>query len=363
MKKTTLKQLRDEAQEIYGEYGARFAGKPRATRDISALESIIERLEDVVKRARQLKNGGQNPALSSFLEQALENLETYERERENIADVQAQGPAVVEGSQLATWANLLFGQYFRHFAGQSRATRDLGLLNEIISELELIQSQMKRLEAETGVESVSADLGTVEENLGLYRDERDNILDARKDGTLEQQASYLALVANEQFGVYNFHFGGRPRISRRPGLLHRVIANLESIRDEMVALEEKGFESEQNRNNIDLINTQIETYREEFDQVQEAKRQTPADELVGSLGRAANEAMAQYSEHFAGEDRASRDLELLSRICDELLDVGRQMRELKSTIESQANERNLNIVLDNVLLYQDEYEQIREVQG
>jgi hypothetical protein len=362
MARPNLKQIRQEAQSLYTEYGSRFAGKPRATRNLGALDSIIERLEGIIETARALRNGGRDPALSSLLEQAIENLEIYEKERDNIAKVQSQGPVVLEGSQLATWANLHFGQYFRHFAGKPRATRDMGLLNEIISELELVETHMKKLLTKQSAESVRADLETVKQNLELYRDERNNILEARQNGTLDEQASYLALIANEQFGVYSFHFGGRPRVSRRAGLLHRIIATLESVREQMGALVDKGLSSEQNRSNMELIASQLETYREELDLVQQAKRDTPADELVGQLGGAANWAMAQYGEHFAGEDRSTRDLELLSRICDELLDLARQMRAVEVEVEGEANEQNLTIVLDNAMLYQNEYEQIQRVQ-
>lgn len=358
-----LKELREQAQTLYDEYGARFAGKPRATRDLSALDSIIERLEAVASQLRALRNGGRDPALSSVLEQALENLETYENERKAIAKVQRQGGSAVEGSKLATWANLHFGQYFRHFAGKPRATRDLGLLNEIISELELIEAQMKKLQASEPAESVEADLKTVRENVAMYREERDNILSARNSGTDQEKASYLAMVANEQFGIYNFHFGGRPRVSRRAATLHRVIATLESIAEQMQELEDDGLGSEQNRGNLELVESQIETYRDEFDRIQDARRQTSTDELVGHLGTAANWTMEQYGENFAGMDRASRDLQLLSRLCDELLDIARQMRELDAGAQRQANDRNLTIVLDNLMLYQNEYEQIQSVQG
>ncbi|MFW5966635.1 MAG: hypothetical protein ACOCV2_03905 [Persicimonas sp.] len=362
MAPATLRQLRDEAQKIYGEYQARFAGKPRATRDLEALDDIIGRLEEVVEGARKLQNGGQNPALSSFIEQAVENLETYEKEREGIARAKSRGPAAEQAGRLATWANLFFGQYLRHFAGKNRATRDVGLLNEIISELEFVETQMKKVIADKGFESTQADLQTVQNNLQLYRDERAEIFSSRRDATLEQRASYLAVVANEQFAIYDYHFAGKPRASRRPGLLHRVIATLESVRDEMAEIEDEGLDSEQNRQNRDIIDQKLELYEEEFEQIQKVRRETSSSDLVGHLGQAANAAAQQYSEHFAGEDRASRNLELLSRICDELLDVGRQMRQLKDSFDSRANDKNLIIVLDNAMLYQGEFEKIREVQ-
>lgn len=358
-----LKDFRDQTQAIYNEYASRFAGKPRATRELSEIDDIIKRLEGLVNQARAAGSVAQDPALASMVEQAVENLETYDSERKEIAKVQAQGETTIEGSKLATWANLQFGQYFRHFAGQGRATRDLGRLNEMISELELTEAHMKRLLAKKDSHSVRADLKTVRGNTALYRKERDHIIAARQNATPDELASYLATVANEQFAIYNFHFAGRPRISRRSSLMHRVISTLESVGEQMQTLEDNGLDNEQNRGNIEIVKNQLETYREEFNQLQNARRQTAAAELPGHFGAGANWAMDQYRENFAGADRKTRDLTLLSRICDEMLDMARQMREYDAEVYNEGNHKNLNIVLDNAMLYQNEYEEIKGLQG
>lgn len=363
MAKLNLKDFRDQTQAIYNEYGSRFAGKPRATRELSDIDALIKRLEGLVEQARAAGNVAQDPALASMVEQAVENLETYDSERKEIAKVQAQGASTVEGSKLATWANLQFGQYFRHFAGKGRATRDLGRLNEMISELELTEAHMKKLLAKKDVLSVREDLKTVRGNTQLYRKERDNILAARKNATPSELASYLATVANEQFAIYNFHFAGRPRISRRASLMHRLISTLESIGAQMQQLEDDGLNDEQNQGNIKIVKSQLETYHEEFSQLENARRQTAAGDLPGHLGAAANWAMEQYRENFAGEDRMSRDLDLLSRICDEMLDIGRQMREYEAEVYNEGNHKNLNIVMDNAMLYQKEFEEIKKAQA
>lgn len=358
-----LKDFRDQTQALYNEYGARFAGKPRATRTISELDDIIKKLEALVNEARAAGNVAQDPALASMVEQAVENLETYDTERKEIARVQAQGETAIEGSKLATWANLQFGQYFRHFAGQGRATRDLGRLNEMISELELTEAQMKKLLTKKDMRSVREDLKTVRSNTALYRKERDHILNARANAKPDELASYLATLANEQFAVYNFHFAGRPRVSRRPGLMHRLISTLEEVGAQMKKLDEEGLDNEQNRNNIKIVETQLETYRAEFGEIQNARRNVAQTDLPGNFGAGANWAMEQYREHFAGKDRASRDLVLLSRICDEMLDMARQMREYDAEVYNEGNQKNLNIVMDNAMLYQNEYEEIKKVQG
>ncbi|MGM0557554.1 MAG: hypothetical protein ACQEVA_14310 [Myxococcota bacterium] len=363
MTKRTIKELRDDARALFNEYGARFAGKPRATRDLDELDSIIDRLDALIEEGRSQQNGGRDPALQSILEQAIENLEIYEKERERIAAVQAGGDVIVEGSALASWANLIFGQYYRHFAGKPRATRDLGLLSEILAELEFVEERMAQLIADDeAAESLADDLETVRSNKETYEEELARIAEARSSGSLEDQASYLAVAANEQFTVYRDHFGGKPRVSRRPELLERVIVTLESIQGSMKELKRRGLQSEQNDNNIQTVAQQLSTYRDELNKIQQAKQGTAPDELVGNLGAAANSVMEEYRANYAGQDRATRDLELLTRLCDEMLDIARQMRSLRAQIDSEANERNLTIVLDNLLLYQQEWEEIEKAQ-
>jgi hypothetical protein len=361
MTKRTIKELRDDAQAIFNEYGARFAGKPRATRDLAELDNLIERLDALVDEGRSRQNGGRDPALQSILEQAIENLEIYEKERDRIAAVQSGGEVVVEASSLATWANLIFGQYYRHFAGEARATRDLGLLSEILAELEFVEARMQELlDERDDAATLEDDLATVRDNKNVYENELSKITEARSSGTLEDQASYLAVAANEQFAVYREHFGGKARVSRRPELLERVIVTLENIRENMRSLQDRGLQSEQNDNNIQTVSQQLSTYRDELNKIQEAKEGTPPEQLVGSLGTAANAVMEEYRADYAGQDRATRDLEKLSRICDEMLDIARQMRSLRAMTGSEANERNLTIVLDNLLLYQQEWEEIEK---
>ena len=62
--------------------------------------------------------------------------------------------------------------------------------------------------------------------LETYRTENKEIEKARKTGTDEERASILAEVANGQFRIYQMHFAGKSRATRRPALLVRVIEQL-----------------------------------------------------------------------------------------------------------------------------------------
>src|SRR5690554_8105869 len=113
----------------------------------------------------------------------------------------------------------------------------------------------------------------------------------------------------------------------------------------MQEIEDKGAGSAQNLGNIQIVETQLQTYRTEFDELQKARRETAIGDVPGHLGAGANWVMEQHRENFAGQDRATRDLVLFSRICDELLDRARQMREHDAGLYNEANHNILDLVL------------------
>ncbi|MFB6375881.1 MAG: hypothetical protein ABEN55_22825, partial [Bradymonadaceae bacterium] len=349
---------------LFEEYDAKFAGKPRATRDPEELDDIIDRLERLLHQAREKLNGGRNDTLMSLIEEASENLEIYQNEREAIRELQKGGDGPVRASRLATWANVEFHRYRRHFAGENRATRDVELLNEMISELQAIRSRMEQLNKGEEIEGLDQDIETVEANLDRYREERERILTARAEGTPDERASVLAVAANEQFSIYRELFGGHNRVTRRPALLSRVIRSLEEIRRRMVELrDEEGLDSGENVDNIEIVEDNVSMYREELEAVEAAKEQVDADELTAQLGGAANEVFETYRDDYAGEDRSSRDLERLARMCDELYHLARQMQALDEEQGLESNAENLSVVLENLSLYQREYDAIEDVRG
>jgi len=358
----SVDEIQSEARRIFETYDAEFAGRARASRDLELLDELIERLEDLLDRARSKLNGGQNDELVSVIEQGSENLEIYRTERRAIREVREGGRAPARASRLATWANAEFHRYRRHFAGQGRATRDLALLDEIREELSGIEGEMEGLAESSEVEGLDEDLRTVSENLEMYRRERERIVEARREGTAEERASYLAAAANEQFSIYSELFGGKDRVTRRPGLLRRVIGSLEEIREEMQNLRDDGDPLEENESNIEIVGDNLATYREELEAIEEAREGVEAERLAGRLGSAANEVFETYREEYAERDRSTRELDRLGRMCDELYHLARQMESLGEKKDLEMNEENLSVVLENLSLYQTEYDAIAEVQ-
>lgn len=364
MDRQKVEQLQQDINALSQRYDARFAGKPRATRDLGELDEIIEGLEGLIERGQSLLNGD-NSLLREVLETATENLETYQRERQAIAQAKRQGAEAVMGAQLATWANLVFDEYRRHFAGKNRATRDVGRMEEMIYELEAIREDMLALlSRKMDLESTREDLKVVENNLDMYESELERIREARTSGAKDERASALANAANEQFRIYRDQFAGKSRSTRRPALLERVLQNLQEILGLMEGLRDGGFSSDQNTRNIGIVRENMNTYRDELAQIKNARSDKSLEDLAGMLGGAANDIMGRYGEEFAGENRATRSLEALSTMCDELYELALQMREIQDeSPEMASNNRNLEIVLDNLNLFRTEYRRIEDAKG
>ena len=354
----TLTEIKNETDAIYDTYASRFAGMPRATRELSELDALIRRLTAVIQSASAEMGGGRNPALLSIVETAEGNLQTYTDEKKAIQEAQSM-PFTKEAAILAGRANREFDMYGRHFAGQDRATRDERLLEELIGELQVIRGLMASL-IEKGGDTSKADLNTVENQIELYETEITNIRAARSTGTLEEQGSRFANLANAQFSLYTNHFAGKARTTRRPALLERMIGNLDEYHHGMQALVSGGYDESTNIKNMDIVRQNLEMYRTELIEVEKAQQDTSLGDVAGALGGEANEYMKEYRENYAGQDRTSRDLGRLSVICDNLRDVALQMMAISTKIELDYNDKNIEIVSETRALYEAEWKAIKE---
>lgn len=358
MKKPTLQEMKDEANEIYETYRARFAGQPRATRNLQELNDLIARLSKLISNAREM---GTNPAVVTLIDTAQENLTRYRDEQKEIRAAQ-ENPYVIEGARLASQANRVFDMYTRHYAGQDRGTRDVLLLKELVQELNEIEREMNFI-ADHGVKATIEDLKTVNTQKQAYETEVVQIERAREMGTQEEQASRLATLANNQFSLYNSHFAGKRRLSRRPELIQRMISNLEAYLRQMEQLDKDGYSSDVNKRNMDIVRQNLEMYRGEILEIRKAREEVTLQDLAGVLGGAANDVMGEYREHFAGKDRKTRELQKLSTMCDELRDIALQMNAIARTVDIDFNEKNFEIVSESRAMYEAEYKEIKTAQS
>lgn len=358
-----LETLRRDLDLITSIYEADFSGQSRATRDVAQLDGLIKRLKDVVARAGSIPAAVQGPELITLKEDAGNTLALYETERGAILKAQEAGPLFDEFATEATDANFVFARYGRHFAGQNRATRDMALLAEMIEELKAIQKRMTGLLEEKNISDFARDLDVVRQAQTQYTAELREIDKAQKQGTAEEQAGLLATLANEQFAVYQTHFAGQSRVSRRPALLMRVVDSLKSIKTRMEKLKKAGLEEDYHLKNMEIVSERLAVYENEVSEIRKARQGTTLPDIMGALGGAANEIFEEYRAGYADKNRASVDYAKLGQICDRLGEIKRQMRDMGRAERNEMNERNLDIVVSQLSLFETEYEEVGKVQA
>jgi hypothetical protein len=358
-----LERLQADLASIDAVYQAEFAGQSRATRDVGALEKLIARVDDVVARIDQIPAVAQGRELVEGRKSAVEMRTMYAEELKQIERAKRASPSQEAFGLLAAKANFTFARYARHFAGQSRDSRDISLLAEMIADLEAIEAKMVDIRKKERDSVFDRDIDVVRGNLKMYKGERAEVEKAQAAGTLEQRASLLGGLANGQFAIYAEQFANKSRISRRPALLARVIANLASIEERMRSISAQGFFVEWHAKNIAIVEERRAAYTQELEAIRDARKGTPVGDIMGMLGEAANQLFAEYGKHFAGKNRTEVDENLLSSLCDGLFDIAVQMEELARIEDNATNAQNLDIVRQNHAAYEQEWLMIKRAKG
>jgi len=134
-------------------------------------------------------------------------------------------------------------------------------------------------------------------------------------------------------GRYHRHFGGRDRATRDLLLLDEIVAALEPVAGRL-----KGSER-------DSALRQVEILRAERPKIVDAQSRGSNEERVSRLATRANDQFATYRHVFAGQERASREPQLLRRMVAALTRVSGEMQGLKGAgVKSEQNDKNIAIV-------------------
>ena len=349
----SLDVLKEQAAQIAERYNRIFAGQPRYDRNPEMLEGMAAEVDQIIEASQGFLD--EEP----WRESLREARSLYENEAVAIRQAQAHGEEGISALAQGDWVEFVGGAYRRHFAGRSRATRDISLLDEYIEELDRVLTTLEPIDV-SEMPMIADIRKLARENRDLYGRERTAIAAARGAGTLAEQGDILAAVANEQFALYKAQFAGKQRLSRAPWVLSRMVTLLENVVERMEALHSQGLTVDSNFKNIGIVQERLNFYRSELAAIQKSREEITFDELVNSLGKAANDIFTVYGEQFAGQDRKTRSLETLGQLCDGLFDLARQMRNLDGVQENQSNEHNLRIVVDRLRLYQREYQFVQK---
>ena len=353
-------RLAAEFQAITTEYDSNFAGQSRYTRDVSLIEGLAQRVRALAKEIEQIPEAARDARMKALYDDAARTVDVYTRERTAIVEAKQAGPMFEPFSQLASWANFVFARYFRHFAAQSRQSRDALLLEELREELERVAGEMKKLAGTPPAPAFERDIQLCTETLKTYKLEGEAISGAQTAGTPVDVAQRLGLLANSQFAVYRAHFAGSSRITRRPALLVRMIDALEIIHDRMLRA---GVNEAFHQQNIQVVESQLQLFRAELVEIRAARKAVPLVDLMGYLGGDANQLFEEYRAGFAGKDRRRVDKEKLGLICDKLYELARQMDDLKRVENNESNVKNLDIVISQLAQFETEFGEVSQAQA
>jgi hypothetical protein len=363
MAETTLEGIEGQLNAALEIYQNDFAGKDRQGCDPDKLATLIAQVNRAMSELDKLGALTAGDGAAPLHKRLEDQKGIFEREMALIRAAKEMGDSFEKFASEGAAANFVFDRYFRHFAGQSRDTRDLGVLKELVEELRAIKKRMQAVAGKKLPDMMAGDITLVQQNIERYQVEEREIAAAQKAGTPEEQADRLAFLANQQFAVYANHFAGHSRLTRRPAMLVRVIDNLKRYKAAMFELKSRGLESDSNAGNIGIVDGRIKAYETELGEIRKVRSGNKLVDIMSALGGAANDVFQQYRDEFAGKDRATVSLESLGIMLDKLDEVRRQMEELGRVEKNDVNVQNQKVVREYQASWIAEYQAILAAQG
>lgn len=363
-------KIRQSFQTMHEGYQVGFAGQPRLTRAAGQLDAWVSQIKGFGPRIKTL------PAQlrQELTELAKSRVELYQREAKAIREAQKMSPASHIAYRHIEWANLHSDRYQRHFAGQSRNTRDGSLLTNLSVEaqvwLEQASEHLKVHRDELNSDALNDLEQRIErfkESEAMYQSELKAITDAQSAGSPQEQADLCAHLANQCFKMYRAHFAGQSRASRSFATLEQLNTQLDLIRGHLEGLlstSRAEFDDvERAEKNLEIIKQNLSSYQAEEAEVEKAQASLNYDGWVDGLTKAAQVIYDEYREHFAGRPRSACDPELLCHLCDRLYDVASQLRPFVEHSTDDAERGALLMMLDQLRLYHREFNFVREARA
>jgi hypothetical protein len=260
---------------------------------------------------------------------------------------------------LATTRHLM-AVYNRHYAGQLRGTRDPDWLGEIVARLEACRDRIAHLPGVAPSEALPH-LAVVSGHLTLLTFEQLQIQLAAEGHRPEERAEWLATRINLVLTTYRTHFEGHPRISRRVGLLRRMVAALQRMEVELSdpALAASGA-AEHVRANLDLVPRLTAHLEAEREGIAEQQATAPPEARLSAWMGAIQVEVDRFVHQLAQRDRKDWDLAILAGICDRLGEVELQLLDASAAGADSLVERALRTVQTHLDAYEIVWEETTE---
>ncbi|MFT7518556.1 MAG: hypothetical protein ACI9MC_000688 [Kiritimatiellia bacterium] len=343
----TLEDLRSALNEARAIYGGQFAGQPRVTRSTTRLDELIGRVVAVRTEASEL---GTNQA---FLDECSGVTAGWAEEKKAIQAAQTTGTLGHEASSHGQWIRDCIRRYERNFAGKSRQTRDVVLLQEVVEQLgaRLVAAEVF-LTTHTD-DDLRRSMNGAQNNLDVYRTEVVAIKDAQREGPARARAGRMGTIANQQFQRYRLIFAGQPRLPRRPQVLAGIVDRLEDVHADMLLM--RGVDFPSHEKNMSIVADHLATYRSELAQIRDAQSTASFSQRGAALADAANDVFTQYRKDFPGHSRSTRDEDKLSDIWEQLWPIALEMEHNMLENDAEPGPANLQKVRDTLRLYEREH--------
>lgn len=253
---------------------------------------------------------------------------------------------------LSAEAEAIHNNYRKNFANRARATRNIGLLDQIIKEMDRVAAQIPAGDA----------LGTtVGEWQNLYRTEREAIADVQAGGSAVVTAWRHVEWSDLDFWRYGRLFAGQDRRTRDLGVLKAMAADQAARISAVGAVSNGGTRLAEA---LEQLKKNGSLYTSEVEQIGIARAQLPAAEHARILAMLANGQFALYRTHFAEKARGSRRPALLRRILGSLQDILKSMEAVRELgVRSEAHLGNINKVSDRIRHHQSELVQIEQARA
>jgi hypothetical protein len=321
------RELQERLQACEEQYMLHFADQVRLTRDRGILAALLAEAESVAAVALQYGDSLQQEAAQR---QAVRYREEDARLQAAFAAAGPQGRAV---ALLTQRASLLMHQYTRHFAGQPRPSRDLGLLAELVASLEALAAELQPLHADQA--------RGISDFAQLCRREQTAIEAARRVGSAAQQAAHYASAANTLMQTYVECCVERRRLAIRPQLLQRLLEQLLACIEPMLALRQAGLDLPYHAQSLTALGEQRRIWEAELSQLRAAWGRASIDERTEALTHELDEVLQAYNGLCDGAaDAGGKNGSFkpaLSGLCDRLAELEQQLMGCAASTTTPAH--------------------------
>jgi hypothetical protein len=139
------------------------------------------------------------------------------------------------------------------------------------------------------------------------------------------------------------------------------MGQLQMIHAEMITVRDQGVRTESHLANITKVAERIRHHNDERANIERARMARTTREVTGALGDDANQLFAAFRKDFAGQPRATRNIQLLAELCERTQEVARAMNDMQRERPDDLNRKNLTIVLDQLRGWEREFEAVRNI--